>query len=374
MNRADAINLLKKYNSGSCNEEEKGLVETFYIHYKEENLPALTEDQIAFLISDEHFLVKTSILIWKKIAAVAAILIVVSFSLYLFFSPGKQEVDVKPVVVANEIPAGGKKAVLTLADGTQVALNDAKNGIVATQEGVRVSKTEDGKLDYFSSGKKGQSSNAKEIYNKIDVPVGGEFFVALPDGTKVWLNSASSLKYPVVFNGKDRKVELNGEAYFEVVSNKARPFKVITRNQLVEVLGTHFNINAYSDESAIHTTLLEGAVRVENVTSKNSKLLKPGQQSAFKADGVLAVTEVDAESMIAWKSGYFRFKDENIQSIMRKIARWYDVEVSYEGVIPVSTFGGVVPRSKSLSSILKIMEITDKVHFKVNGRRVTVMK
>jgi transmembrane sensor len=193
----------------------------------------------------------------------------------------------------------------------------------------------------------------------------------LPDGSKVWLNSASTLRFPALFSGNTREVELNGEAYFDVAKNPNKPFKVITKDQIVEVLGTQFNINSYSDEETFKTTLIEGSVKI--IYKDRVVLLSPGQQfqPSMKSSKVI---EADTEEVTAWKNGYFLFKDEDIQSIMRKVSRWYNVDVNYSGNIPDVGFGGNISRSKDINEVLNVLQLTNAVHFKVEGRRITVMR
>jgi hypothetical protein len=272
------------------------------------------------------------------------------------------------------ITPGDDKAILTLSDGTKIILEDAKNGILANQAGVSIQKTSDGELLYsFSNSANTVAPETKEniIYNKIETPVGGKYQVNLPDGSKVWLNSSSSLRFPALFNGNTREVELSGEAYFDVSKNKSKPFKVITKDQIVEVLGTQFNINSYSDEGPIKTTLIEGSVKI--IYKDKVVLLSPGQQFQPK-ESVAAVVEADTEEVVAWKDGYFIFKNEDIKSIMRKVSRWYNVEVSYSGNIPEVGFGGNISRSKDISEVLDVLQLTNAIHFKVEGRRITVMR
>jgi len=210
-------------------------------------------------------------------------------------------------------------------------------------------------------------------FNTISTPVGGQYTVVLPDGSKVWLNAASSLKFPTAFTGTERRVELTGEGYFEVAKNKHMPFKVNFNREEVEVLGTHFNISAYPDEAVTRTTLLEGSVRI----SKNNikKILVPGQQAISSMQtGGFNIAEVNTDEAIAWKNGLFLFHNENIRSIMKKIARWYNVDVNYQGSFTNQEYGGRISQSKNLSEILKNLELTGTIHFKIEGRRVTVME
>lgn len=282
---------------------------------------------------------------------------------------------------ANDVPPGGNDAILTLADGSSISLTDAGEGELLNSRGVRIVKAADGQLVYTVDPE--VSSSADQLtYNTITTPRGGQYQVNLPDGTKVWLNAASSLKFPTTFTGlKERKVELNGEAYFEVAKNKQQSFKVVSvgadhrKSQETEVLGTHFNINAYDDEPETKTTLLEGSIRVavrENVNKKQDVVLFPGQQ-ALLSDSEFKILSVDTEEVIAWKNGNFMFANEKIESIMRKIARWYNVDVVYQGKITDNDFVGTVPRFKNVSEALTILELTNTVHFKIEGRRIIVM-
>ncbi|HWW40092.1 FecR family protein, partial [Pedobacter sp.] len=259
------------------------------------------------------------------------------------------------------------KAVLTLSDGKNIILDEAADGHIADQSGVTITKTKQGEIIYAVN-----NHLTSKAVNQISTPKGGQYQIQLPDGTKVWLNSASSLRYPASFSGPERKVELSGEAYFEVTKNKNMPFKVLTRKQEITVLGTHFNVNGYEDEETIKTTLLEGSVKVKIMGSENSALLKPGEQSVYEKNG-LNVVNADLDEVIAWKNGYFLFQDEDIHAVMRKVARWYDIEVVYQGNLSRKHIGGSVSKSKDLSDVLMILKATDEVNFKIEGRRVTVM-
>lgn len=311
-----------------------------------------------------------------QVGIAASILLLISIGLYFYSNrnPGDVFTVIAPLKKQEIIAPGGDKAVLTLSDGSKIILDHAKNGVLAKQAGVSIQKTSDGKLLYaFSNSDNLNSSEIPEkiVYNKIETPVGGKYQVNLPDGSKVWLNSASSLRFPALFTGNTREVELNGEAYFDVAKNKHKPFKVITKDQIVEVLGTQFNINSYSDEKTFKTTLIEGSVKI--IYKDKVVLLEPGQQFQPNAANV-KVVEAVTEEVIAWKNGYFLFKDEDIESIMRKVARWYNVEVSYSGDIPHVGFGGKISRSKNIAEVLDVLQLTNAVHFKVEGRRITVMR
>lgn len=302
----------------------------------------------------------------------AAAMILIALGLY--FYPGFREAEkvIYPSRYASRILPGGNKAILTLSDGSEISLTDAENGALTKQSGIKITKTADGQLVYDASA----SRSSSEASNTITTPRGGQYQVNLPDGTKVWLNAASSLKFPLTFTDqKNRIVELSGEAYFEVAKNKHQPFKVVTtvrpdqegREQIIEVLGTHFNVNAYPDEESIVTTLLEGSIRLNNKLT-----LKPNQQSIFAYDH-FHVVPADTEEAVAWKNGYFMFANEDLRSIMRKISRWYNLEIVYQGKTTDNTFIGTVSRFKEVSEVLNILELTRTVHFKIEGRKITVM-
>lgn len=289
-------------------------------------------------------------------------------------TPGKRHTQ--PEVVARvteaDIPAGSNKAVLTLSSGKQISLTDAKPGSLAREYGLPAEKTADGELVYTAG-----DAAATDEYHTITTPVGGEYHVTLPDGSRVWLNAASSLRYPVKFVQQARQVELSGEAYFEVNKQMGqtgrRPFIVQTGGQQVEVLGTHFNISAYANE-AIKTTLLEGSVSVRN-NPGSAVLLKPGQMAVNnQAHGPIRVAVADVEDVMAWKKGLFIFNNEHIRDIMTKLARWYDIDVEYEGDMSGVAFQGNYQRSRNLVNLLKTIEQTNRIRFKIEGRRVTVIR
>lgn len=322
---------------------------------------------------------KTVRRLWSPIATAAAVLLIVGLGIFFYisyFAPRRADGKDSTKDLVNDLMPGGNKAYLTLANGQKLSLTDVANGTLAKESGVEISKTADGQVIYTLHHVKGGTTAT----NTIETPNGGQYQVCLPDGSKVWLNAASKLIYPVSFaTQKERKVTLSGEAYFEITKDKQHPFHVKTANQEIKVLGTHFNVNGYSDEGSIRTTLLEGSVRVlagngSGVQHQDADgvVLKPGQQSILKA-GKINVTKVDTEEAIAWKQGVFNFNNEDIFSIMRKLARWYNIEVIYEGRVPDVRFGAEISRSRSLAQVLKILEKTEGVKFKIEGRRVTVM-
>jgi len=270
------------------------------------------------------------------------------------------------------IVPGSNKAILTLAGGKTIVLKNAANGLLAQTAAGNVLKTKTNNGQILYSTARDVATNQDNI-NTLSTPRGGTYQVVLSDGTRVWLNAASSISYPVAFTGKERHVTLSGEAYFEVAKNKEMPFYVTVNNVQVKVLGTHFNIAAYSDDNEITTTLLEGAVQV---TKNNTRsLLKPGQKAIVNNNSDnIAVSDADLEGAMAWKNGYFIFDDDDITGIMKKVSRWYDVKVSYPGDVSDQKFGGTFYRSKSITELLQYLEKIGKIHFTVEGRRIIVMK
>jgi ferric-dicitrate binding protein FerR (iron transport regulator) len=276
------------------------------------------------------------------------------------------------IAVQYDRPPGGNVALLTLADGSTIALDSTHDGVIAQQGNTKIAKLGNGQLAYKKADDK--EGTGIPVHNTLTTPRGGQYRLILPDGTAVWLNAASSITYPTAFTGNERTVQIAGEAYFEVQKDKSRPFRVKFNagadSGVIEVLGTDFNINAYTDEDAVRTTLLEGSVRV---VSREATLLKPGQQVQMDSKGYTKlIPDADVEDAIAWKNGRFHFENADIQTVMRQIARWYNVEVIFEGKITTAKFEGDIPRSSQLTEVFKILELS-KVHFKIDDKKVTVM-
>ncbi|PTS91970.1 hypothetical protein DBR11_28040 [Pedobacter sp. HMWF019] len=307
----------------------------------------------------------------RVMGAAASLLLIAFVGLFFYYKKNENSEHIVNAHFEADIPPGGNRAMLILADGSKVNLNDLKKGQVVPEKGVQIVKSADGQLVY--SIKEQDGDLGPSLYNTIQTPVGGQYLVYLPDGSKVWLNAASSLRYPLAFSHKERIVELTGEAYFEVAKDKAKPFQVRTTKQTVEVLGTHFNVNSYMDETDTKTTLVEGSVRIHTVKYGKTVVLVPGDQAQV-SEGEVNIKHVDVNDAAAWKDGFFVFNDENIPSVMRKISRWYDVEVIYEGnVSKDKDLAGSVSKFSNVSEILKTLELTRLVHFKVNGKKITVI-
>lgn len=314
----------------------------------------------------------------RRIYAAAASLILVGGSIWLWSTRNHATTPVTPAssaVTTTDIKPGGNRAILTLADGRHIDLDTSANGLIAAQGNSQVAKVASGQLAYnkvkTSNDLRDNRPTTAIAYNTLTTPRKAQFEVRLPDGSHVWLNNASSLTYPVTFTGPDRTVDLTGEAYFEVAKDAAHPFHVrVAGGPTVDVLGTSFNIMAYSDEPTQRTTLIDGSVRVTE--DNQTALLKPAQQSSLDTHGALRVThDVNVQEVIAWKNGYFHFDHASLQTTMRQLARWYDIDVVYEGQIPDQEFVGRIQRNLLLSDVLKGLE-NEHCHFKLEGRRLTV--
>lgn len=311
------------------------------------------------------------IFLWAKIAAAAVVLVVLSFGVYSYLHPTKtaQQQTVKLKRPHNDALPGGNKALLTLANGKTIILDNAENGTLAREGATLVKKTANGQVIYNASAL--DNALAEPTINTIATPRGGQYQVVLADGTKVWLNSASSLRFPTRFTGKIRQVEITGEAYFEVAKNAAMPFRVKTNRADIEVLGTHFNVMAYDDEVTMKTTLLEGAVNIKS--GSFSARLKPGQQAQIKVSGQnKVVDDVDVDDETAWKNGIFQFREIGIDAILRQAARWYDVQVIYKGKVPEKEFTGRLSRNVKASVLLDMLQYTG-VNLKIEGSKIIVL-
>lgn len=307
---------------------------------------------------------------WLRIVAAAVILLFAVSGIYLWLNHNNQVQQLaQSKRVSNEakvsIVPGGNKAMLTLSDGSSIILDSTHQGTLVKQGNAKVMKLNSATLAYSADNAKDQEI----VYNILSTPRGGQYQLILPDGTKVWLNASSSIYFPTLFKGKERNVTVTGEAYFEVAKNAAMPFNVTVKDMKVQVLGTHFNIMAYNDESSMNTTLLEGSVKVSK--GYLNETLVPGQQSRINEIGDIKVVNANIDEVMAWKNGWFQFNAYDIKQIMREISRWYDVDIEYEGKIPSGHFSGMMSRENDISQVLKIME-AGSVHFKIEGRKVIV--
>ena len=303
---------------------------------------------------------------WLRWPAAAAVLVLVAGASWLLNMRNKDQKTVIAATPVQAIQPGGNKAWLLLANGERLLLDDAQKGVVASQGGVQVVKLDSGLLAY----NRGASGSGEGGYNTVTTPRGGQYQLILSDGTKVWLNAASYLRFPVRFSGEERMVEMSGEAYFEVAHNAARPFRVKAGQHVVEDIGTAFNVNAYSDEPVARTTLIEGSVRV---SGQKTFTLHPGQQAQWQKTGKEAVTDgVDPEEVLAWKNGQIAFTNADFQSLMRSVSRWYDVNIHYSGAVPDAHFFGLLNRNVVLPTLLDYFR-ENGVHIKQEGRDITIL-
>lgn len=304
----------------------------------------------------------TKFSLFKKIAVAAAIVLLAGTSVY-FAGRRLYPRQVAATHPQQGLHPGGNKAILTLADGSSIELDSTQKKTLTSQGGVRVSNLVGGILAYNAENVAGETA-----YNTITTPKGGQYQVMLPDGSRVWLNAASSLHFPTVFPGSERKVTLTGEAYFEIAADETKPFKVMTRGTEIKVLGTRFNVNAYTDEAAVNTTLLQGSVVVEH--NGKSALLKPGQQAQV-TETIQVLDKVDTETLIAWKNGRFSYNNTSLETIMKQVSRWYDVEVVFEEKI-TDTYSMDIGRDVPLQKLFRYLERSGGAHFSIQGRRITI--
>jgi transmembrane sensor len=360
----DEISFLEKYYNLYEDNEEVELTEKEYLSIKN-TIKAKIDLRIALLSNNNP--IKKLWPSWTKYASIAAILIVLSASILIFRNYTSNEANT--LAAHNDILPGGQHAFLTLANGEKIMLDTASNGQIAKQQGISIAKTETGQLVYLVSDQ-GDADQAPSN-NTITTPKGGNYQIILPDGSNVTLNAASSLTFPTSFKGTERAVILDGEAYFEVTKNAEMPFRVQSGQQVVEVLGTHFDVNAYGDEPVLKTTLLEGSVKV--TVGRATALIKPGQQSVVNNTDQkkIIVSNADLEKEMAWKNGVFFFENDDLKSIMRQVARWYDADVIYEGEFPDDKFFGGIPRNSKLSAVAKILKLNN-ILLKIDGKTIRV--
>lgn len=357
--------MMARYRRGEASPEEQRLLESFYDAF-DANDELVTADNEDILNQQLKQRVEARIAadrpvksLWVRWSAAAAILLMISAGIWYTSVPKASQ----STLAKNKIEPGGNRATLQLANGSKIDLTTAGNGLIAQQAGISIHKNAKGLLVYTIASPAAGSAGE----NTISTPRGGQYEVVLPDGTKVMLNAASSLTYPVVF-GAERKVTLTGEAYFEVAKDKAHPFRVSSAGQIVTVLGTHFNINAYIDEAAVKTTLLEGSVEVAEGTAKER--IAPGEQAVMQGAD-LSKHAVDVDKEVAWKNGLFSFDGDDLKTILRQVSRWYNVEIVYDGAVSTEKFYGEIPRASKLADVLRILELNN-VHFIIEGRRLLV--
>lgn len=389
MNNERLQYLVERYFAGACSQEERqelsvlcllpenqqALEKIMYAAWKrtplENDMPAREGDLVLqnILYPAARKQPPVRKISWQRWVAAASIVLVAGWGSYFFATRKKQTpAAVVQTAVANDIkPPASNKAVITLADGTELPLSGSGNGELAREGNVKLVKLANGQIVYRDPGDKKISAPR---FNTLSNPRGSSVVdMELADGSHVWLNAGSSIRYPVAFTGKERKISMTGEAYFEVAHNAAMPFKVISDKAEVTVLGTHFNVNAYTDESNTKVTLMEGAVKVNS--SGAAKILRPGEQAQV-TDKIVVAADADLEEVMAWKAGKFIFGEKaDIETIMRQVSRWYDVDIAYRGKV-TSHFGGTISKQVNISEVLKILEATGNVKCSVEGKKVII--
>lgn len=367
MSYQDAKELLIRYKNNECTEPEKAIVDQWLFTYGDSDID-LSEEAIDAIGLEIWVNIKPQqtqirkIRIWRQFAVAAAVIVAITVGSMLLVH--KKTLP----MLAHDVAPGGKKAILTLANGNKIVLTNATNGILTNQQNVSINKTANGNVIYISAV--APKAATVVMYNTLTTPRGGQYELTLADGTKVTLDAASSITYPVAFVGNERKVTITGQVYFEVVHNAAKPFRVQVGDQTIEDIGTHFNINAYSDEPVVTTTLLEGAVKLSKGNAYT--LLKPGQQgSIVPKDDQYKVAAADLTSAMAWKNGMFNFDHTDLQPLMRQISRWYDVDVVYNGPATGFEFVGGIKRNTNLSNVLKILQQSG-ISFTIEGKKLIV--
>jgi transmembrane sensor len=391
MDKQSFFSLLDKYQDGTASSAEKALIEAYYQRLEKAGTTELSAEEATALkeamyqqIAANIQLSDTKVIPIKRknynlVAAAAVLLTVIGAGSYfwLFNKPTELPATSKAQVKPKDLPPGRDAAVLTLADGQTIIL-DSASGTISKQGGATVINVK-GKVSYDHSSlptsREGRGEPAV-VYNTVTTARGNQYQLILADGSKVWLNSASSLRFPTSFTGNSREVELDGEGYFEIAKDASKPFHVKTRTQDLEVLGTHFNVNAYNDEEATKTTLLEGKVKVSQSATGNrqSAILKPGEQAVLVVNSPFTIDHSpDLDQVMAWKNGWFEFDNTDIKTIMRQISRWYDVDIRYETKTNNETYGGRISRSLNLSNILKMLE-SYGVHYRLEGKTVNIIR
>lgn len=375
MKENEILALLQKYQDGTLSNEDQDKLDAWYLHKASTSNLQLSD----YELEDSYELLKSKlplqaepkvIRLWPRVAVAASIALLLGTGIFYFTKPKEQIVPVAEK--AQEIAPGGTRGILTLSNGKQIILANisAKDTIAKEGEEVTIKMGANGVITYIINPDADASKNNPNAFNTLSTPTGGQYNIVLADGTKVYLNAVSSIKYPTQFNGDKRLVELDGEAYFEVAKDKSKPFIVKSDNQSIEVLGTHFNVHAYANESVVKTTLLEGSVAV---SFKNQKsILKPGQQSNVSDNFTkIKIREVDTDEAIAWKNGRFKFDNADLKTVMRQLERWYGIKVEYRGDVSDVRFSGGTFMNKNLSEVLKVLELSN-IKFKVEGRTIIV--
>lgn len=381
-NRQELIQIFQKYLDGNATPEEQRFVEAWYESFGKDAgiTDSYTEEQLGQMEARMEYELKKRMEasrprpLWKslhrlvtpsRVAAAVFLILSLAGAWYIMSNQGSKETMTdESTLHAIDLPPGSDQGILTLTDGSQIVLGSVSTGMLARQGNTLIQKIEDGLVAYT-----GEDASLEPGLNTLTVPSGGKYSLVLPDGSRVWLNAESSINFPTAFSGRKRSVKISGEVYFDVAKDPARPFIVqVGNNRQIRVLGTQFNVNAYSDEEEITTTLLEGSVEI--LPGGNAGLavrLKPGEQAAFSETGQISVRHgVNTDEIVAWKNGMFHFEKADIQSVMRQISRWYNVEVVYEGPLPNRSFSGKIDRQSNASEALDILRFTG-LNFRIDA-------
>ncbi|WP_259069257.1 FecR family protein [Mucilaginibacter sp. X4EP1] len=384
MDEQELKELLYRYENNAVTEQERALIESWYLQHRENDLPEYTmeermEDAEAVWAGlHQPNNNKKIVRLLLRIAAAASLLIICTFGGYRILHNKSTAIKVAKNRT-NDVAPGGNKAILTLANGQKIYINDAKKGVITHQAGIKVTKNKNGQIVYLVSHANDADGTSDDVnvalaYNTLSTPRGGQSSVTLSDGTVAYLDAGSSIKFPVLFHGNERRVAVTGQVYFDVVHNAAKPFRVDVKGQTIEDIGTSFNINAYDDEPVIKTTLLSGSIKISK--GNKSATLVPGQQAVtLLSMDAIHVKDVDTEEAKAWKEGYFLFNNEKLESVMRKISRWYDVDVVYPDDQKLDVeYWGSITRYGNVSKVLNMLQITGDVRFRIDGKKIIVSK
>lgn len=385
MNESELPDLIEKYIEGTATYEERERLLFWYRSFDHSEVIMSDEDTVEeslqLILTRLNATLdfsprKKSIIQKKRSWYSAAAILLIGFSISLFYIERSDSLTESAKQVSKDsllqILPGTDKAILTLADGSVIPLDEAGKKVLQNNQDQNFGIESEGVLTVRSKQLGITASSPKVVENRLSTPRGGQYRIILDDGTAVWLNASSVLTFPNHFVGKTREVSLVGEAYFEVAENKSKPFVVHADKMLVRVLGTHFNMKAYPEDKQIRTALVEGSVQLN--TNNHTLKIKPGELGLFdKSKGELSSKPIDLQSDIAWKDGYFMFRNESITAIMLQLARWYDVEIIYKGDLDNKIFTGRILRKSSINEVLRKLELTGGIHFKIEGRRITVM-
>lgn len=381
MKNSEFKKLLENYFAGNLDETQKSRLFQHYDALRKEEFPGWDDNELG---NEEQ--VKSDI--YKRVVkrirdrrnrliylSAAAIFFVCFIPLY-FFKVKDDLTENSPLLVKKEqLLPGSDKAVLILEDGSQIELDQAENGVLTSQGGIKVQKTKDGHLSYIVNAEN-EDKEQELSFNTIKTPKAGQYQIQLSDGTKVWLNALSSIRFPSKFMGNERRVEITGEVFFEVAKDKMKPFRVYSSNQVIEVLGTQFNINSYGENNPSKTTLVEGSIRIANGEKidnpANMRTMVPGEQAIINAGSkAINIKQVDTDEIMAWKNGFFQFNNEDIQSVMSQIERWYDVHVKYEGLQKSKRITGKINRKVDAYKILEMLHYFG-VNYTVEGKTIII--